>query len=58
MLKMLQVGQLGDLIIRYIQHTKLKVSLEARDLLKRIVRYVELFEIYKRIKSSYCWKTV
>lgn len=41
----MEVGKIGDLIVRDIKHPEMGVVLKSRDLGKNIMRDVEFFEV-------------
>lgn len=45
MLLILQVGEMSDLIVRYVQHPEISIILKPRDLGQGIVGDVELFKV-------------
>ena len=47
MLLILQVRQMGDLVVRDVEHSEIGVVLESRDLRQGVVRNVEFFKIAK-----------
>lgn len=51
MCEVFEIGQMGDLIIRYVENTEFGVSVEARDFRKSIMGYVEFFDVGKIEKA-------
>ncbi len=42
---MFEIGQMRDLVVRYVKHAEFRVAVEARNFRKRIMGYVEFFEV-------------